>query len=120
MTTEGAALPANGMTPTEKTVMEIWSSLLPTPPSTVDDDFFDLGGQSLHLVHLQQRIHELYRIELPLADMFADVFSAARTAAAVERAVAAEEAMSELAERLEGMSPEKVDALIADTAQETE
>jgi hypothetical protein len=97
--------------------MRIWTELLPTPPSTVDDDFFDLGGQSLHLVHFLQRTYEVYGIDLSVVELFADEFSAARTATAIDRAVVEEAEMRDLLDGLESLPAEAVDTLLAETRE---
>jgi acyl carrier protein len=75
-------------TTTEVRVMRWWSEILPVPPASIDDDFFDLGGQSLHLVQFLLRVHDRYHVELPVSELFGEPFTAARTAAAIERAAA--------------------------------
>ncbi|MGH3313488.1 MAG: amino acid adenylation domain-containing protein, partial [Streptomyces sp.] len=43
---DGRQLPAEPVTATERTLVEIWQSVLAHEPIGVHDDFFDLGGQS--------------------------------------------------------------------------
>lgn len=71
-------------TPTEAMVLRWWSELLPTAPTSVDDDFFDLGGESMHLVRFLQRVYDTYGWELPVTELFAEPFTAARTAALLD------------------------------------
>ncbi|WP_251067967.1 non-ribosomal peptide synthetase, partial [Streptomyces sp. ISL-22] len=56
--TEPGAPPA---TPTERTLARIWSALLDVPDVTGDDDFFELGGDSIMVLELFARL----RAELP-------------------------------------------------------
>jgi Phosphopantetheine attachment site len=78
-------MPGDRLTTTEGWVMRWWSDILPSPPGTAEDDFFDLGGQSLHLVQFLQLVYEHYHVELPVAELFGDPFTASRTALAIER-----------------------------------
>jgi acyl carrier protein len=78
-------MPGTEPTPTEANVMRWWSEILPTAPSGLDDDFFDLGGESLHLVRFLQRVQDSYGLELPVTELFAEPFTAARTAALIDQ-----------------------------------
>ena len=86
----GAAAPARPPAPprdeVEAALRTLWSEVLETPAVGVDDDFFDLGGDSLRVMRLVPRIREVFRVELPIRDFFA-----ARTVAATARALAARE-----------------------------
>jgi acyl carrier protein len=73
----------------ERTVLQTWAEILPQAPGGPDDDFFDLGGQSLHLVTFMQAVRRDYGIDLPVADLFAAEFSARRCAEAMCRELAA-------------------------------
>ena len=54
----------------ERTLADLWSRVLRVPTVGLDDNFFDLGGDSLQVVavhsHLQQKLH----IELSVTDLF--------------------------------------------------
>ena len=56
--------------PTEQTLWTLWSEVLHTDAFGIDDHFFDLGGHSLTLTQVRSRIHAVFGIELPLADLF--------------------------------------------------
>jgi L-aminoadipate-semialdehyde dehydrogenase len=59
---------AQTLTPTEKTIHNIWLTLLPSPPSDIplDDSFFDLGGHSILATRL---IFELRKTLAPNAPL---------------------------------------------------
>ncbi|MEV4615579.1 amino acid adenylation domain-containing protein [Kitasatospora sp. NPDC049258] len=57
-------------TATERTVAAIWAELLDTPDIAVEDDFFRLGGYSLLLGRLAQRLRAATGREIALADLF--------------------------------------------------
>jgi acyl-CoA synthetase (AMP-forming)/AMP-acid ligase II/acyl carrier protein len=57
-------------TETEVTVARIWTELLRTEAIGLDDDFFDLGGQSMTAVGLVARLREIFEINIELAALF--------------------------------------------------
>ncbi|HTX04526.1 MAG TPA: amino acid adenylation domain-containing protein, partial [Steroidobacteraceae bacterium] len=65
-----AQLLAGPETPTERRLAAIWSEVLRAPLIGRDDDFFALGGHSLLALQVVARIRDLFRIELPLKELF--------------------------------------------------
>lgn len=61
---------AEPSTPTEQRLAAAWAELLPAAPAAQDDDFFDLGGDSLLAVRLASRVLDIFGVELPLAAVF--------------------------------------------------
>ncbi|MFJ1709068.1 amino acid adenylation domain-containing protein [Kitasatospora sp. NPDC088346] len=57
-------------TATERIVAAIWAELLDTPDIAAEDDFFRLGGYSLLLGRLAQRLRAATGREIALADLF--------------------------------------------------
>jgi thioesterase domain-containing protein/acyl carrier protein len=57
-------------TPIERELAMIWRELLGVERVGRDDDFFELGGQSLIAVRLFTRMKKKYSIDLPLATLF--------------------------------------------------
>jgi amino acid adenylation domain-containing protein/thioester reductase-like protein len=57
--------------PAEKTMADIWSSLLHVEPIGIHDNFFELGGHSLLAVQLVSKIEALFQVKLPLWRLFA-------------------------------------------------
>lgn len=64
---KGYAPPADAV---ETQLVQLWEELLGHSPIGVNDDFFELGGQSFLAVRLMARIHALFGKELPLSVMF--------------------------------------------------
>ncbi|KZO98482.1 alpha-aminoadipate reductase Lys1p [Calocera viscosa TUFC12733] len=60
------------MTPTEKTIHDIWARLLPTPslPISLEENFFDLGGHSILATRLIFELRKTYAVDVPLGLMF--------------------------------------------------
>lgn len=54
-------------TDTEKTLHRIWSEVLARPHIAVEDDFLDLGGQSVLAVKICDRIHRSLAVDLPVS-----------------------------------------------------
>src|SRR5690606_3357299 len=57
-------------TETEKLLARIWSELLGIRRIGVHDDFFQLGGHSLHAVRLFASVKKHYGLSLPLSTLF--------------------------------------------------
>lgn len=54
----------------QRTFAELWSSTLGVGDIGLDDDFFELGGNSLVAVQLAARIREVLSVTLPIAGLF--------------------------------------------------
>src|SRR5436309_3192543 len=54
---------------TETRLTNIWQEVLGIPSISVDDNFFDVGGNSLLAVRLFTRIEKTFHIKLPLATL---------------------------------------------------
>jgi hypothetical protein len=75
-----------GMSPTEVLVSQMWGRIIGVQPTSVNDDFFDLGGYSIHLMEFLQEILTVFQVELDLVDLFATGVAVAESARAVDRA----------------------------------
>ena len=53
--------------PVETEIAEIWSALLQRHPISVDDNFFDIGGDSLAAVDLVLQLEKKYQRSLPIS-----------------------------------------------------
>eukprot|EP01103_Thecamoeba_quadrilineata_P013305 TRINITY_DN3657_c0_g1_i1.p1 TRINITY_DN3657_c0_g1~~TRINITY_DN3657_c0_g1_i1.p1 ORF type:complete len:1414 (-),score=278.17 TRINITY_DN3657_c0_g1_i1:31-4272(-) len=59
------------LTPSEKTVLEIWSRILPSgAPCGVEDNFFDAGGHSILATQLVFQVRKVTRTNVPLGTVF--------------------------------------------------
>ena len=72
-------------TPTEAQVAQIWSEVLAVDRVSVNDRFFDLGGQSMLAVQVISRVRDRLQVDIPVQSLFADT-TAASLAAAIEAA----------------------------------
>src|SRR5437660_10197063 len=54
---------------TERKLINIWQEVLGIPSISVDDNFFDVGGNSLLAVRLFGQIEKAFHIKLPLATL---------------------------------------------------
>jgi amino acid adenylation domain-containing protein len=66
----GAAAFVPARTPLELDLLGIWQKLLDIQPISIRDDFFNLGGHSLHSMRLATRIRGSFGRHLPLAVLF--------------------------------------------------
>ncbi|AOS61827.1 type I polyketide synthase [Actinoalloteichus hymeniacidonis] len=53
---EAARAPAEPRTPVEKAIVDVWRQVLRVSQIGIDDDFFELGGQSLHATRVLSRL----------------------------------------------------------------
>ncbi|MFC6564099.1 acyl carrier protein [Actinoplanes utahensis] len=103
--------------PTEEAVLAMWAGILPHSPGP-GVDFFDAGGQSLHLVQFLQQVYQRYRVDLEVTELFAEEFTARRAAAVIARAMEADAEVDDLADRLADLPEEEVMALLSDQTVE--
>ncbi len=54
----------------EKELTELWKSFFGYEKIGINDDFFDLGGDSLKAATLLKRIHKSFNVEISVADFF--------------------------------------------------
>jgi amino acid adenylation domain-containing protein len=57
-------------TETEEKMAEIWRDVLKLEQVGVEDNFFELGGHSLLATQVISRVREVFRVELPLRNVF--------------------------------------------------
>jgi amino acid adenylation domain-containing protein len=55
---------------TEQKIVAIWQEVLRLPKVGAEDNFFDLGGHSLLLVQVQNRVQEAFGREIPVVELF--------------------------------------------------
>ncbi len=60
----------DGATATEQALAQIWAEVLKQTDFSPDDDFFDIGGQSLTGFSVIRRIEKQFGIELEIDDLF--------------------------------------------------
>ena len=83
-------------TPFEEQVARIWAELLDLDRIGMNDNFFDLGGQSLAAVRVATRLRETFGIDVSIAnDLYRDFTVAAVAKLVAERVAANLEARSE-------------------------
>ncbi|MGH9348411.1 MAG: amino acid adenylation domain-containing protein [Vicinamibacterales bacterium] len=62
--------PDSQLTPTEAKLMAMWRALLGDRVTTIDQGFFEAGGESLLLLELQQGLRDEFAVDVPLAHLF--------------------------------------------------
>ena len=54
----------------ERTLTELWRRVLSVPSVGIDDNFFDLGGDSLQLVAVHSHLQKTLHAQIPVTDLF--------------------------------------------------
>lgn len=93
-------LPRNEM---ERTIAAIWQKVLHLEKVGVEDGFFDLGGHSLHLVQIQNRLEKVLNRPLSTMDLFRypTISSLARYLSEKEKATAPQVESGEQVQRVQ-------------------
>jgi amino acid adenylation domain-containing protein len=69
-TDAGPDQPAEDLTATERLVSEIWAELFGIDGIGAEEDFFELGGDSVLAAHLVSRVRSALKVELPVRALF--------------------------------------------------
>jgi len=54
----------------EHAIAAIWQTVLQLEKVGLDDNFFDRGGTSIHMVQVHTRLHDLLQRDIPIVEMF--------------------------------------------------
>ena len=73
-----------GRTPIEKELVRIWSHVFGIDTVGIDQNFFDLGGHSLHAMSIISRATEVFKVEISLREFF-ELPTVARMAEMISR-----------------------------------
>lgn len=100
----------------EEVLTELWQQLLGVERVGVQDDFFELGGDSLLGTRLFGRIREIFGIELPLQRLFESrtCSALASTLRSHETAPGRIEAIARVRLKVERLSADEVEAALAE------
>lgn len=66
----GLSCQAADATQLEKSLVELWRRVLRIETVGLDDNFFDLGGDSLTIVALHSNLQKTLAVEIPVTDLF--------------------------------------------------
>jgi amino acid adenylation domain-containing protein len=102
-------------TETEKVLAGIWEEVLGIHPVGIHDDFHELGGHSLLALQVLSRVRQALGVDLPLRSIF-DAPTVARLAVRLlegKTRTADGGDLDQLLARLEGLSEEEAEALLA-------
>jgi SagB-type dehydrogenase family enzyme len=68
-----SAVPHNSSpthTDAERAIMRVCAELVGRHPRSADDNLFDVGANSLHVIQMRQRLEEHFKREIPVVDLF--------------------------------------------------
>ncbi|HEV7745454.1 MAG TPA: amino acid adenylation domain-containing protein [Pyrinomonadaceae bacterium] len=106
-------------TPTELLVAGIWSELLGTDRISADDDFFELGGDSLLIQRMLAKVMQAVEVTVPLGTVFQNP-SVSHIAAIIDRtreiSLTDETRLNDLVSNL---SDEQIDSLLSEALAES-
>ena len=54
----------------EEKIADIWKEILGMDKIGIDDSFFEVGGNSLDMIRVNDRIQEAFQVDIPVVDMF--------------------------------------------------
>jgi acyl carrier protein len=80
---------------TELKLLEIWQAVLEPPSIGLDDDFLELGGDSISAVMCISRIRKLFGYDLEIDDFFLDGATIRRFARSIDAADAGKSGASQ-------------------------
>jgi len=89
-------------TPAEKSLAAIWTKLLGINRIGINDNYFELGGDSLLATQLASQVRSVFEVELPLVELF-------RHPTLAEMSISIEEA---IIEQMEEISDEEAEQLL--------
>jgi amino acid adenylation domain-containing protein len=98
----------------EETIAGIWTELLGVEKISINDGFFELGGDSLLISRLVARIHTVFDVNLPIRSIFLAP-TLKNIAAAVKAQRALRNDQSYVEDFLEDLSDDQIDALLRET-----
>ncbi len=99
----------------ERTIAEAWQAVLGVKAVGVNDNFFDLGGNSLLGIQLMSMLRKAFLLELPMSSLF-EAPTVAEQAVVVSEMNRKEDELKELERMLseiEGLSPEDLETRLA-------
>lgn len=102
-------------TPTERTLVQVWADVLKLDQVGVDDNFFDLGGNSLLASQVISRVIKTFTIEIPIALLF-DSPTIAKMAAVIDEhqgKFLGDKELANILDELESLPDEKAQQLAA-------
>lgn len=102
--------------PTERDLVTIWADVLDQSQVGVHDNFFELGGHSLSGAALIGKAKEIFGLDLWLRDLFnhPTIEKMAHHIHTLQVAAADEGAASSMLDELTALSPEQIQALLAE------
>ena len=99
----------------EATLADIWGQALGVNPVGIQDNFLDLGGNSLLAIRITARVQEVFRVDVPLRTLF-DLPTIAELAVFISEAQnggVTDAELNKLLQEVEGLSEQEVEQRLA-------
>jgi amino acid adenylation domain-containing protein len=105
--------------PIEQVLAEVWGQILGVERVSINANFFELGGHSLAATRLMAKLHQIFRVDLPLRDLFEtrNIVELAERLIAHEAAPGQVLAAARVQEKISQMTPAEIEALLAKKKQ---
>jgi FkbH-like protein len=78
-------MPGLEMTCIEKRLAAIWAEMLGVDSVREDENFFDLGGDSILAIQILSRVRDIFQVELPMTILFTSGVTVAELAGVIEQ-----------------------------------
>ena len=99
----------------EVKIVKIWEEVLDLEQIGIEDNFFDLGGESIKAIQILSRIREEFEVDIPMSVLFEGALTVAGLAAAVEESLLSgldEDLIAEELKAIEDLSDEEIEELL--------
>lgn len=102
----------------EEVLATIWAQVLNLDHVGIEDNFFELGGHSILVIQIASRVRDIFKVELPLRDIFAKptVSGLAESLRENSKHGAKIEKMADLLLQVERLSENEVEQLLDERA----
>lgn len=99
----------------EAKIAKIWQEVLDLEPIGVEDNLFELGGESIKAIQILSRMREEFEVDIPMSVLFEGALTVAGLAVAVEESLLSgidEDLIAEELKAIENLSDEEIEELL--------
>jgi len=99
----------------ETKIVEIWEEVLDLERIGIEDNLFELGGDSIKAIQILSRMREEFEVDIPMSVLFEGALTVAGLAVAVEDSLLSgfdEDLIAEELKAIENLSDEEIEELL--------